>query len=336
MTSANPHEELATPSRYRITTLLFNPFHYVAGGKALLIGLAVILFIGWLGSLKNIHFNGVLSLHVLHLTFPLWAFLAEGVIAWVSMAVLLLIAGKIFSKTSFRAIDVFGTQALARWPSLFTGLLLFVSADALMRLGDRKVQQIRHPEAAIDSSVMDIVVVVLVVIVGISLVCWMVYLMYKGYSVSCNIKGGRAIGTFIVALILAELLAQGGFQGLMAVTQQHITPPAMTASQTAAPAMESLQQSGEQFVDLLVREDFDAAVAQFHPVMKKGLSEPALRKAWRDLMTQCGPYQKQLGSRTATQGDYRVAFVTCQFERATVDVKIVFDANDQITGLWFQ
>jgi hypothetical protein len=40
------------------------------------------------------------------------------------------------------------------------------------------------------------------------LICWVVALMYKSYSVSCNVKGGLAIGTFIAGLILAETLSK--------------------------------------------------------------------------------------------------------------------------------
>jgi len=327
---------MTPPSPHKITTLLFNPFRYVAGGKALVLGVAAILGIGWLGSLKNVHFDGVISAHI-KFPFPLWAFLAEGVIAWLCMAVVLLVFGKIFAKTSFRAIDVFGTQAMARWPSLFTALILLASADTVLRV-EQYVTQLRvKPEAQIDLAWLDVAIVTLVIIAGILLICWMVYLMYKGYSVSCNIKGGRAVGTFIAALILAELLSQVAIgHGLQALVQHGEAAPALSEVQTTAPAMTALQTSGEQFADLLTREDFPAAVAQFNPTMKAALPEPALRKVWQDLLTQSGPFQKRLHSRTAEQSGFRVVLVTCQFERATLDMKIVFDANEQIAGLFFQ
>ncbi len=39
-------------------TLLFNPFFYVAGGKALGIGLATIILAGLIGALGNAHLMG--------------------------------------------------------------------------------------------------------------------------------------------------------------------------------------------------------------------------------------------------------------------------------------
>ena len=47
------------------------------------------------------------------------------------------------------------------------------------------------------------------------LLCWEVALMYKSYSVSCNVKGGKAIGTFIAGLLLAEILSKSALYWLL-------------------------------------------------------------------------------------------------------------------------
>ena len=45
--------------------------------------------------------------------------------------------------------------------------------------------------------------------------CWEVYLMYKSYSVSCNVRGGMAIGTFVAGLFLAEILSKIAIYSLL-------------------------------------------------------------------------------------------------------------------------
>ena len=45
-------------------TLLFNPFFYVAGIKALGLGLAAIFLAGLVGWCGHTHFDGVLDTHV--------------------------------------------------------------------------------------------------------------------------------------------------------------------------------------------------------------------------------------------------------------------------------
>jgi hypothetical protein len=40
------------------------------------------------------------------------------------------------------------------------------------------------------------------------MIIWTVALMYRAYAVSCNIKGVKAVVTFIVSLIGAEALSK--------------------------------------------------------------------------------------------------------------------------------
>jgi hypothetical protein len=106
----------------RIRQWLFNPFQFIAGGKALFIGVVVILVTSVLGSFSNTHFDGVLDVHT-GLAVPMWFFIAEGLLNWLSLAVVLALFGLLLRRFSFRIIDVFGTQALARWPHIITALV---------------------------------------------------------------------------------------------------------------------------------------------------------------------------------------------------------------------
>jgi hypothetical protein len=321
-------------------TLLFNPFFYLAGGKALGLGLAAIVLAGLVGGLGNTHFDGVLDTHTgAHA--PLWFFLAEGIIDWLCLGAVLLIFGMAVSKTAFRALDVVGTQALARWPSLLVALLMLPAAVG--RFGAQLVGLIRHPEASPPINIPDAIVFCVVVLATIPITCWMVYLMYKAYSVSCNVKGGRGIGTFIgglfagevlsklcIVLVLAPVLASAGFKAPGPTAPSAVESP---SGQTNTPPGD-LADAGGQFVNRLAKEDFAAAVAQFNPRMTKALPEARLRTTWQDTVKQFGPYQKQLRTRTKEQAGYHAVLVTCQFERATLDVKVVYDAQNRVTGLW--
>jgi hypothetical protein len=184
-------------------TLLFNPFVYIAGAKALGFGLAAILLAGLIGSASNTHFDGVLDTHTgAHA--PLWFFLTEGIIDWLCLAIVLWLAGKIISQTSFRAVDLFGTQALARWPTLFITVLTL--AEPYQRFGRELIEQLKRGKFQFNSS--DAIIFFAVALAMIPLLCWMVALMYRAFSVSCNVKGGKTIVTFIVGLIIAEILSK--------------------------------------------------------------------------------------------------------------------------------
>lgn len=93
--------------------------------------------------------------------------------------------------------------------------------------------------------------------------------------------------------------------------------------------------SARDFVDLLSKEDFTAAVARYDGVMAAALPEPKLREAWESLQSQTGPFRKQIRMRTEKVPGYDVVLVTCQFEKAFVDTKVVFDSNGKVAGLFF-
>jgi hypothetical protein len=93
--------------------------------------------------------------------------------------------------------------------------------------------------------------------------------------------------------------------------------------------------AGTQFVDLMVKEDFAGAVGEFDSTMKGAVSEQKLREIWHDLQDQAGPYKKRLRTRVQILANYELVFVTCQFERTDLDVKVVFSADKQVAGLFF-
>src|SRR6185369_2655738 len=48
-----------------------------------------------------------------------------------------------------------------------------------------------------------------------------------------------------------------------------------------------------------------------------------------------GAFTRQVGTRTEKQGQYDIVYVTCEFERASIDAKVVFSQSGQISGLFF-
>jgi hypothetical protein len=184
---------------------LFNPFKFIAGYQALLIGLAAIILTSLLGSLSNTHFDGVLDVHTPKQA-PQWFFLCEGLINWISLAILLLVLGLIVSRSALRTIDVLGTQALARWPYLVTALAMLPEANR--KVPEYLMTKLTQSHNAILINGTDIAIFAIAMFLTILMLIWMVALMYRAYAVSCNIKGPKAIVTFIIGLIGAEMISK--------------------------------------------------------------------------------------------------------------------------------
>ena len=184
---------------------LFNPFRFVAGYKAILLGLAIILISALFGFLGNTHFDGVLDVHT-GLKAPIWIFFAEGIVDWLSLAIPLFFFGLIVSHSAVRLIDVFGTQALARWPYLITSIVMLPEANR--RFGAYLMARFTNTAGSGALNYTDVCVFVFSAIVAVFMIVWMVAIMYQAYAVSCNIKGAKAIITFVVSIIGAEVLSK--------------------------------------------------------------------------------------------------------------------------------
>ena len=184
---------------------LFNPFKFVAGFKALVIGLVFVVAASLLGSLGNIHFDGVLDAHY-GPAWPIWAFIVEGLIDWLSLALILAIFAVILWRKTSRFIDVVGTQALARWPSLVVSLILL--CGAYKRAINEVVAQAQQGGGLAALNAVDMTALIVISVLLIAFVVWMVALMYLAFSISCNAKGAKAAIVFIVALVLGEVISK--------------------------------------------------------------------------------------------------------------------------------
>jgi hypothetical protein len=162
------------------------------------------LISGLIGYFSNTHFDGVLDVHT-GAAKPLWFFLAEGLIDWISLAVPLFFFGLIVSRSSLRIIDVLGTEALARWPYLIAALAML--PDANRRVLNYLVSTVTQAKPA-GINPIDVFIFGFAMILLFITLIWMVALMYRAYAVSCNIKGAKAIVTFIVSLLGAEVVSK--------------------------------------------------------------------------------------------------------------------------------
>jgi dienelactone hydrolase len=92
----------------------------------------------------------------------------------------------------------------------------------------------------------------------------------------------------------------------------------------------------QALADSLVKEDFKAACKDFDDVMKKALPPEKLEGTWKGIVGELGAYQKMSALRAEASGKYDVVYSTFQFERSKLDLKVVFNAEKQVTGLFLQ
>src|SRR5437764_223926 len=109
-----------------------------------------------------------------------------------------------------------------------------------------------------------------------------------------------------------------------------VCPPAFSAEDAKASARTAKARA---LVEALAKKDYGKAGADFDATMKKALPESKRKEVWEGLLDQVGPFRKQLGTRAESKDGYRIVLVTCRFDKMDLDVRVVFDKEDRVTGL---
>jgi hypothetical protein len=90
-----------------------------------------------------------------------------------------------------------------------------------------------------------------------------------------------------------------------------------------------------EFVELLVNEQFSTAAEAFDETMKNTVPAEGLEQIWKTTAVQTGAFKQQIGVRTEKEAEYDIELVTCEFEKGPLDIKVVYNSERQVTGLFF-
>lgn len=85
----------------------------------------------------------------------------------------------------------------------------------------------------------------------------------------------------------------------------------------------------------LVSGDYGAFLQEIDDDLRPTISEEALRLSWEGLLETAGPFREVAGTRTEEAEGYRAVYLTCSFERTTLDIKLVFDAEGEVAGFFY-
>ncbi len=112
---------------------------------------------------------------------------------------------------------------------------------------------------------------------------------------------------------------------LFAIAPADTPPAAPLAEQTArAKAMLAALEKGE----------YEKAAKHFDDNMRKALPGDKLETTWKAIGKQLGAFAKTTGTRVEKGAKADTVYLTCKFEKATLDLKVVFDSDKQIMGFF--
>ena len=300
---------------------LINPFERIAGWQALGIGIVVVALTAIFGKINGVAFDGVIDAHTGPHSFK--AAFAMQAVNLLALCLCMWLAGICFSKSKVRVVDIAGTIALSRTPLLLLSVLCFL------------------PIAPMDIS--DIPRIIIFGLCCVVLGIWMIALMYQAYSVSCNIKGVRAVVSFIGALLVAEIgskcififLLSSLFMGVKS-TGNNVSSDANSTENVVMVDLSDIHQSAEKIVAAFGKSDFDAIVAYFDDTMKKTLPANKLKLTWMQATITNGAFQTAdlSDKKVSTSEKFDIIEVPFKFKRNQLKLRLVFNKDGAISGMF--
>jgi len=82
-------------------------------------------------------------------------------------------------------------------------------------------------------------------------------------------------------------------------------------------------------------KQFDKIVETFDQTMKTALPADKLQLVWADLNQKCGNYLKYTDITEGKIQEYDVNYVLCHFANLNLKLKLVYNKEHQIAGLFF-
>ncbi len=111
-------------------------------------------------------------------------------------------------------------------------------------------------------------------------------------------------------------------------------PTVILSARAAEPA--NLEARARAFLSAIAENHLVAATKDFDEAMKKALPGEKLGDVWKDLVAKGGAFRKLGSASTGKVDKYDIVTVRCEFEKAAYNARVVFNADKQITGLFFR
>ena len=186
--------------------VLFNPFDQFSERPLILFGISVTILLSMTGAFFNARFDGVIDLHFSTPTIFINT-LTDNAVNIVILSLALFTLGK-FRNNKTRFIDVFTASLIARIP--YYMLPFFNWNNTVLIESEKLLKQFMTVQPGVAPQFESTQMLVLVLFAGFSLLflAWFIYLLYQGYKVATNAKGGIEIILFGVTILIAEVFSK--------------------------------------------------------------------------------------------------------------------------------
>ena len=107
------------------------------------------------------------------------------------------------------------------------------------------------------------------------------------------------------------------------------------AAQEVFQDTDPLVLKARRFLDTMSRGDFQAAVVDLDETMTKLFGPTQMAEFWKEVPKRLGTFIRQTTARKESLPPYDIVLVTCDFDKTSLDARVVFDKAGKITGFQF-
>jgi len=97
---------------------------------------------------------------------------------------------------------------------------------------------------------------------------------------------------------------------------------------------DALEKRASEIVSLLAKRNFNDVTEYFDSTMKSALPANKLQSVWSSVESKYGPFVEQNEVRQEKMMGYEIRYVRSKFEKDILDVKVVFNDEGQVSGLF--
>lgn len=179
--------------------MLYNPFCKIAGWKAFFMGAIIVSISVIIAYFGNQYYQGAMNVKLVADAHLDYAFLSQ-IVGLFIMVFLFYLAGIFFSK-GVRFQDVLGTTILARYPYIIPAFFgYFFDFDSMNRITTTLLS------GQTEGVLGDLMLLTVIGVIMLVILVLYIALLWNAFRVSTDIRGGKGIAIFIVALLMTDLL----------------------------------------------------------------------------------------------------------------------------------
>ncbi|MFC1611065.1 DUF3887 domain-containing protein [Myxococcota bacterium] len=303
-------------SRLRV---LLNPFERLSGRMAMLVAIGVAAAGVLLATVGGVRFDGAFDVHGSGQSVPILLALLDQLVAWPLLA-LCLFGASLVAVRQGRFVDFLAAVGVGRAVLVALGLVTVVLVPDPAALMDRVLTNSLDP------------VLILVGMAAIPFVVWFFVWLVMGFSTASGMRGGRLVVSFIVAVVAAEVISKTVLY-LVPSPRSHVAERVLEPYQLAG---ETSEEKAEDFLRLLLAAEYDKASRTFNDKMGDGFDAIKLGLSWRLTRWKVGDFKSVDERKVSTREGNTIVDLDCTFESERMVVRVVFDPDGRVTGLWFR